>query len=450
MPKMGESIIEATILGWNKAIGDMIEEDEAVLEIATDKVDSDVPSPVDGKLAEIFFQEGDVVPVGAVIATILTEGAEGDDAGSGNGHSKVETAAVAEEAVVEVMQPAVASVGATPVARVEGSRFYSPLVLNIARKEGIAMPELELVPGTGREGRVTKKDILSYLKEGRPLAGQAAVPTAQAPAAKVETKTAPAKTTAPAPSAGGVHIPAKSFSHSGEYEIVEMDRMRKMIAENMVYSKHVSAHVTSFVEADMTPIVRWRNKVKADFQQKYGEKLTYTPIFVEAIAKVLRELPAVNVSVDGDKILFKKDINIGIAVALPNDNLIVPVIKNADRLNLVGLSAAVNDLANRARNNKLRPEDLEGGTYTVSNVGTFGNVMGTPVIMQPQVAIMATGAIRKKPAVIETAEGDFIGVRSMMFLSHSYDHRVVDGALGGRFVKRVAEVLEAWDENRQI
>lgn len=449
MPKMGESITEATILSWSKSIGDSIEEDEAVLEIATDKVDSDVPSPVDGKLLEVFFQEGDVVPVGAVIATIETEAASAaaDEPASANGHSKTlsghEVLDPAEVAEAELQPEPVGAV----VSRVEGGRFYSPLVLNIARKEGIPMPELELVPGTGREGRVTKKDILSYVKGGRNLATAPAAKatTAAAPAAK--TTSTPAKA---APAAGGVNIPLKTFSHSGEYEIVEMDRMRKMIAENMVYSKHVSAHVTSFVEADMTPIVRWRNSVKAEFQAKYGEKLTFTPIFVEAIAKVLRELPSVNVSVDGNNILFKKDINIGIAVALPNDNLIVPVIKNADRLNLVGLSAAVNDLANRARNNKLRPEDLEGGTYTVSNVGTFGNVMGTPVIMQPQVAIMATGAIRKKPAVIETPEGDFIGIRSMMFLSHSYDHRVVDGALGGRFVQRVAQVLEGFDENRQI
>jgi 2-oxoglutarate dehydrogenase E2 component (dihydrolipoamide succinyltransferase) len=304
------------------------------------------------------------------------------------------------------------------------------------------MTELETVGGSGNAGRVTKKDILAYLKGPRTAAAATPAPVTK-PAETAAVKTAPA-------AGNGVYMQEKTFSHGSNYDIIEMDRMRKMIAENMVYSKHTSAHVTSFVEADMTRIVEWRNKVKDKFEKKYGEKLTFTPIFIEAVAKALREHPMVNISVQGDKILVKKDINIGIAVALPTDNLIVPVIKNADRLNLVGLSATVNDLAKRAREGKLKIDELEGGTYTVSNVGTFGNVMGTPVIMQPQVAILATGAIRKKPAVIETEFGDIIGIRQQMFLSHSYDHRVVDGALGGRFVRRVADILEAWDINREI
>lgn len=449
MPKMGESIIEATILGWTKAVGDDVEQDESILEIATDKVDSEVPSPVDGKLVETRFNEGDVVPVGTVIAVIETEGAEDDDSpadapvetASSNGHA---TAPAVEEKREPVLAGAPATGGLQTTPRSEGGRFYSPLVLNIARTEGISMDELENLSGTGMNGRVTKKDILAYVKS--PNRGAAPVQPSVSPATKVET---PAAKEA-APAAGATAVVEKTFSHSGEYDIVEMDRMRKMIAENMVYSKNVSAHVTSFVEADVTNIVLWRKKNKDAFQEKYGEKLTFTPIFVEAVAKALRELPGVNVSVQGDKILFKKDINVGIAVALPNDNLIVPVIRNADAMNLFGLSKAVNDLATRARNNKLKLDELEGGTYTLSNVGTFGNVMGTPIIMQPQVAIMATGAIRKKPAVIETPQGDFIGVRQFMFLSHSYDHRVVDGALGGRFVKRVAEILEGFDLNREI
>lgn len=452
MPKMGESIIEATILSWTKKVGDKIEQDESLLEIATDKVDSEVPSPVDGKVLETRFNEGDVVPVGTVIAVIEIEGAETAaspaaapvEAVSTNGQ---QTVAAAQN--VAVAAPVVAQ---ADLSSRSGSRFYSPLVLNIARTEGVSMDELEALEGTGNAGRVTKKDILAYVKS--PNRGAAKVlQTTPAPVqeavAKVETAQ-PAQKATPAASGDGIYIPKKTFSHSGEYEIVEMDRMRKMIAENMVYSKHTSAHVTSFVEADVTNIVLWRQKNKDKFEKKYGEKLTFTPIFIEAIARALREHPMVNVSVDGDKILVKKDINIGVAVALPTDNLIVPVIKHADSMNLFGLSKAVNDLANRARINKLKPDELEGGTYTVSNVGTFGNVMGTPVIMQPQVAILATGAIRKKPAVIETPAGDFIGVRHMMFLSHSYDHRVVDGALGGRFVRRVGDLLENWDINREV
>lgn len=453
MPKMGESIIEATILKWVVDVGEEVEQDEPVLEIATDKVDSEVPAPVDGKLLETFFNENDVVPVGTVIAILETEGAEEAAAPAAPSDNGQKSAAEpkSEPAKVETRSEPVAapSAVAAPVAagplasRSESGRFYSPLVLNIARTEGVSMGELEQLSGTGSSGRVTKKDILAYIK------GPRLQPTAQpATNGAVVTTAAPAAATA-APE--GYHmVKQKTFTHSGNIEIQEMDRMRRMIAENMVYSKHVSAHVTSFVEADVTNLVLWRNRVKKEFAEKYGEKLTFTPLFVEAVAQALREHPMVNVSVDGDKLIVKKDINVGIAVALPSDNLIVPVIKHADRLNLVGLAATVNDLAGRARENKLKLEELEGGTYTLSNVGTFGNVMGTPVIMQPQVAILAAGAIRKKPAVIETEMGDFIGVRHMMFFSHSYDHRVVDGALGGRFVKRVAEILEAFDPNRPV
>ncbi|MEM0999040.1 MAG: dihydrolipoamide acetyltransferase family protein [Bacteroidota bacterium] len=461
MPKMGESIIEATILEWVVEIGGEVEMDEPVLEIATDKVDSEVPSPVDGTLLEILFQKGDVVPVGAVIAIIEAEGAE-DSApaeGSGNGQSQVSApVAVVQEAAPVVATPtAPQPVVGAPVAvadagplksRSESGRFYSPLVLNIARTEGVSMGELEALSGSGSGGRVTKKDILAYIKG--PRLQPAALTSANGNGSHTPAAKAPVAAPPTAAPEGYLMVKQRSFPHSGNYEIQEMDRMRRMIADNMVYSKHVSAHVTSFVEADVTNLVLWRNRNKQAFQEKYGERLTFTPLFVEAVAQALRENPMVNVSVDGEKILVKKDINVGIAVALPNDNLIVPVIRHADRLNLVGLSAMVNDLANRARNNKLKPDELDGGTYTVSNVGTFGNVMGTPVIMQPQVAILATGAIRKKPAVIETEMGDFIGVRHMMFLSHSYDHRVVDGALGGRFVRRVGDILEAFDPNRGI
>lgn len=446
MPKMGESIVEATVLKWLKNVGDQVEVDEEIMEIATDKVDSEVPSPVEGKIVDRRFNEGDVVPVGEVIAIIETEGAEVSAApveappveekvSSNGNHEPV----VVETPVLETVNGGAG--GAAPVlaktSRSEGGRFYSPLVLNIARSEGISMDELEALTGSGMNGRVTKKDILAYVKGPRTQ-----------PVTTPQTKT---ETAAPAVVEKAVSgTVERDFAHSGNYEIIEMDRMRKMIADNMVYSKDVSAHVTSFVEADVTNIVQWRNKYKVAFMEKYGEKLTYTPIFVEAVVQALREHPMVNVSIQGDNILVKKDINIGMAVALPNDNLIVPVLKNADHLNLVGLSSKVNDLAVRARDNKLKLDELEGGTYTISNVGTFGNVMGTPIIMQPQCAILATGAIRKKPAVIETENGDMIAVRHMMFLSHSYDHRVIDGALGGRFVKRVADILENWDPDREI
>ncbi len=483
MPKMGESIMEATILKWLKQPGDSVELDEPVLEIATDKVDSEIPSPYAGVLVEMRFPEGETVEIGKIIAVIATEGEQvgavaspaaasppAHDAHQAPVSDKVEASAAQAEPAAKPPasspQPVAVSANgsgghaaATPAAG--GARFYSPLVLNIAREEGISMTELEAMPGTGSEGRVTKRDILDFVqsrKTGAPaaladMAGASALaavsdsanPSAAAPAGAI-----PAQSPSPvAIPAGGARVIAEPMV-SGNVEIVEMDRMRKMIAEHMVRSKHTSPHVTSFVEADMTPIVQWRERIKKSFEQKTGEKITFTPIIIEAIVKAIRDFPMVNVSVDGDRILVKKDINIGMAAALPNGNLIVPVIKRADQLNLLGLTRAVNDLANRARLGKLKPEEVQDGTYTVTNVGTFGNVMGTPVINQPQVAIMAAGAIRKKPAVIETPQGDFIGIRHMMFLSHAYDHRVVDGFLGGSFVRRVADYLEAWDPNREF
>ncbi len=461
MPKMGESIMEATIIRWCKKIGDKVEQDETVLEISTDKVDSEVPSPTEGILKEILFPENAVVPVGQVIAIFETETVtENTITPASSTTPQVNTISSPVNNILVNEPQLTASVLANPMP----GRFYSPLVLSIAKEEGISMAELETIPGTGKEDRVTKKDILSYVeaKKAGKLVQQAAVSASQTVQSNVATSSTvqtvqekPTSTyatsaTSNAPSNGGIHIPKKSFSFSGDFEIIEMDRMRKMIAENMVYSKHVSPHVTSFVEADVTNIVLWREKVKNNFEKKYNEKLTYTPIFVWAVAKALRDFPMVNISVDEDKIIVKKNINIGIAVALPTGNLIVPVLKNADKLNLAGLAAGVNDLANRARNNKLTPDDLANGTYSLSNVGTFGNVMGTPVILQPQCAILATGAIRKKPAVIETPTGDVIGIRHLMFLSHSYDHRVIDGALGGAFVRKVADYLEAWDINQDV
>ncbi len=440
MPKMGESIMEATILSWLKKEGDRIEEDESVLEVATDKVDTEVPATHAGVLSKILAQEGEVVPVGQPIAIITTDAEE--KAGS-NGSASPATPEPAPQPVAEpeaVMETTTAAPQATPAAApakqaTSGSRFYSPLVLNIAREENISMAELETVPGTGKDGRVTKKDILAYVKQRQ------AAPAVSEPAPAPATQAAPA---ASAPVTGA------SPSISAGDEIIEMDRMRKMIAERMVESKRISPHVTSFVEADVTNIVNWRNKVKKEFEAREGEKLTFTPIFVEAIVQAIKDFPMINVSVEGDKIIRHRDINIGMAVALPSGNLIVPVIHHADQYNLVGLAKKVNDLARRARENKLKPDELAGGTFSISNVGSFGNVMGTPIIVQPQVAIMALGAIVKKPAVIETPEGDFIGIRHKMFLSHSYDHRVVDGALGGMVVRKVADYLEAFDPNRSL
>ena len=432
MPKMGESVAEATITNWLKNVGDFIEEDEGVLEIATDKVDSEVPSPVEGKLVKLLFNTDDVVQVGQVIAIIETDGegsVEAPAAASNNGAAVIEVPAEVEK-IMETVAEVSESIASTEIVKNSNGRFYSPLVRSIAKAEGINQTELDGISGSGLEGRVTKKDILSFI-ENKGNAPVVATPTEVA---------APSK---PSPA------PAPVTLNAGD-EIIEMDRMRKLIADHMVMSKNTSPHVTSFVEADVTNIVNWRNKIKDSYLKREGQKMTFTPIFIEAIVKAIKDYPMINITVDGTNIIKKRDINIGMAAALPTGNLIVPVIKNADTLNLNGLTKQVNDLANRARNNALKPDDIAGGTYTVTNVGTFGNISGTPIINQPQVAILALGAIRKMPAVIETPDGDFIGIRHKMILSHAYDHRVVDGALGGLFVKRVAEYLEAFDPNREV
>ena len=457
MPKMGESIIEATILNWVKNVGDKVELDDTIVEIATDKVDSEVPSPVEGEILELKYEVDDVVPVGEVIAVIGTEGEESaSDSDSGDSaqaqdekpepaekkeEEKATPAKTQKQEVTAGSDIAVEGQGGSSIPSNAEGQFFSPLVRNIAEQEGVGLDELLALEGSGARGRVTKSDILAYVKD-RSI-GKATQQTAS-PANQPATASTGRATQSTSAASGSVS------SSNGNVEIVEMDRMRKLIAKHMVDSKQTSPHVTSFVEADMTRIVHWRNKIKKQFQEKHGEKITFTPIFIEAIVKAIRDLPAINISLDGDNILYKKDINIGMAAALPNGNLIVPVIHQADRLNLLGLTKTVNDLANRARQNNLKPEEIQGGTYTVTNVGTFGNVMGTPIINQPQVAIMATGAIRKVPAVVETPEGDFIGIRHKMFLSHSYDHRIVDGYLGGSFVKRVAEYLENFDIDQQI
>ena len=446
MPKMGESIMEGTVLKWLKQVGDTIEQDESVLEVATDKVDTEVPAIQGGVLKEILAQEGEVVAVGKPIAIISTGG---DSSAPASAPAAAAAPAPTQTASAPAAAPAMAATTGGSSAKLDKpaeGRFYSPLVLNIARQEGISMQELEYVPGTGNEGRVSKKDIFEYIanRGNAPQAAPAQVNgvATHAPAPQA----APVQPAAPAPQAS----PAPAASYSGDVEIIEMDRMRKMIAQRMVDSKRISPHVTSFVEADMTNIVNWRNKVKDSYKKREGENLTFTPIIIEAIVKAIKDFPLINVSVDGDRIIKKKNINIGVAVALPSGNLIVPVIHNADQMNLNGITKRVNDLANRARVNKLTPADLADPTYTVSNVGSFGNVMGTPIIMQPQVAIMAVGAIKKKPAVIETPQGDLIGIRQFMFLSHSYDHRVVDGSLGGMFVRKVADYLENFDMNTTI
>jgi 2-oxoglutarate dehydrogenase E2 component (dihydrolipoamide succinyltransferase) len=422
MPKMGESITEGTILTWLKKEGDSIDQDESVLEVATDKVDTEVPATHGGILKKILAKEGDVVAVGAPIAIIETEGESNDE---------VKKSIVGESPKEELI--AAAPANTSTILSIsenkeellsEDGRFYSPLVLSIAKEEGISKFELAKIPGTGKENRVTKLDMLNYIK-----------------AREEKSHVSPA----PSISAPKVHV-----SVSASDEIIEMDRMRKMIAQRMIESRRISAHVTSFVEADMTNIVLWRERNKEAYRTKYGEGITYTPFFIEAVAKAIRDFPMINISVDGDRIIRKKDINVGMAVALPSGNLIVPVIRNADQLNIVGISKKVNELATKARNNKLTADDVSGGTYTVSNVGSFGNVMGTPIIPQPQVAIMAVGAIVKKPAVVETPTGDMIAIRHKMFLSHSYDHRVVDGSLGGMFVRKVADYLEAFDLNSSL
>jgi 2-oxoglutarate dehydrogenase E2 component (dihydrolipoamide succinyltransferase) len=443
MPKMGESVAEATIIKWLKKEGDQVAVDESVLEIATDKVDSEVPSSVAGTISKILFNEGDVVQVGSVIALI--------ESGASVSPSVSSSPAVAAPVATPTTTPAAipfaptpVSSPAAPVANTEG-RFYSPLVRTIAKEEKISQSELDAIPGTGAEGRVTKKDVMMFLERRKSGAHNVAV--AQAPSPAAATPVIPA--TSPGATATGTGT-GVGVSLSGDVEIIEMDRMRKIIAEHMVMSKRTSPHVTSYVEADVTNLVMWRNKVKNAFEKRENEKITFTPIFIEAIARAIKDFPMINVSVDGTNIIVKKNINIGMAAALPSGNLIVPVIKNADRMNLLGLTKSVNDLASRARAGKLAPEEIQGGTYTLTNVGSFGNVMGTPIIPQPQVAIMAVGAIRKKPAVIETPYGDTLGIRHMMFLSHSYDHRVIDGALGGSFVRRVADYLEQFDINREI
>lgn len=422
LPKMGESVAEATITNWLKKVGESIAADEAVLEIATDKVDSEVPSEVSGTLVEILFQVDDVVKVGQTIAIIETE-----------------SGAVETPKVADVAAPIVAAIEKTievaketvvPADFSTSDKFFSPLVKNIAKEEGVSITELESISGSGKEGRVTKEDIIKYVGSRKQEVGsQPSQPTTHNPQPTTSK--------------------AQPVSVNGGDEVVEMDRMRKLISGYMMASVQTSAHVQSFIEVDVTNIVKWRDKVKTAFEKREGEKLTYTPIFMEAVAKAIKDFPGMNISVDGDYIIKRKNINLGMAAALPNGNLIVPVIKNADQLNLVGMAKAVNDLGNRAKLGKLKPDDTQGGTYTVTNVGTFGSVFGTPIINQPQVGILALGAIRKVPAVIETPEGDFIGIRQKMFLSHSYDHRVVDGALGGSFVKRVAEYLEAFDANRE-
>jgi 2-oxoglutarate dehydrogenase E2 component (dihydrolipoamide succinyltransferase) len=438
MPKMGESIAEATITKWLKNEGDTIKMDEAVVEIATDKVDSEVPSTAEGVLIKKLFNEGDVVPVGAPIAII------GSDASAAPASEKAAPAKKEQpdETVIhasKIAQQAVVSHSAPVTSNGEAGRFYSPLVLNIARTEGIGMAELDAIPGSGKDNRVTKGDILKYLENGR----QSAAPAVSTPSQVVNVSTS---TPAPVKAAPA----ASKISMMPGDEIIEMDRMRKLIADHMVMSKSTSPHVTSFVEVDVTNLVQWRDKIKSKFEKKEGEKITFTPIFIEAVVKAIKDYPMINISLDGQNIIKRKNINIGMAAALPSGNLIVPVIKNADTKNLLGLVKDVNDLAKRARENKLQPDEISGGTYTITNVGTFGNVMGTPIINQPQVAILAIGAIRKKPAVLETEYGDVIAIRHMMFLSHSYDHRIVDGALGGAFVRRVADYLEQWDINREI
>ena len=439
LPKMGESVAEATIIKFLVEAGANVEADEAVVEIATDKVDSEVPAPEDGVLVEWLVSEDDVVQVGDPIARYEI-GGEASASTHVTAAKSTPASAPSQEIVETVAAPLVATSTTVPARTGESGRFYSPLVRSIASEEGVGMDELEAIQGTGSEGRVTKKDMIAY------LANRGSAKAKPAPI-----KSAPMK---PAPTynvASSSEEPHPAFkSVSGGYDIVEMDRMRKIIAKHMIDSVQTSPHVTSFVEADVTSLVLWRNKNKVKFQEKFGEKLTFTPLIAEAIIKAIGDFPGVNASIDGDNVVIHKGIHLGMAAALPTGNLIVPVIKNADSYNLQGLARAINDLANRARLGKLGPDDMSGGTYTMSNVGTFGNVMGTPIINQPQVGILALGAIRKKPAVIETPEGDVIAVRHMMFLSHSYDHRVVDGQLGGSFVKRVADYLEAFSLERPL
>jgi len=443
MPKMGESIMEATILKWHKQPGDAVRMDETVLEIATDKVDSEVPSTAAGVLSEILFNVNDVVPIGTVIARISTGASDTVAALPSAPAAPAQQAPPAAASNGTTTAPASTDSAAQPASMgSNGSRFYSPLVLNIAAQEGVSMTELEAIPGTGNEGRVTKKDILQFVNDKRSGKATTTVPSSPAhqqqaprqdmviPASKVQPSAPPAV-------------------YSGNVEIIEMDRMRKLIAEHMVRSKHTSPHVTSFTEADVTNLVMWRDRVKKDFEKREGTKITFTPLFIEAIVRCIKKFPLINSSLDGDRIIVKKDINIGMATALPSGNLIVPVIRNADGLNLTGLAKQVNALADSARNNKLKPEDIADGTFTLTNVGTFGSLMGTPIINQPQVAILAVGAIKKRPVVIETPHGDSIAIRHMMYLSMSYDHRIVDGSLGATFLTAVARELEQFKSDRE-
>ncbi len=431
LPKMGESVAEATITSWLKEVGDRIELDDAVVEIATDKVDSEVPSEVEGTLIEVRFNENDVVKVGETLAVIEIEG---DDSGEVTvAETKVAPVVETSAQKIEVSVEKVVESVAAPIEKKSASgKFYSPLVRNIAKAENISMAELETIQGSGKEGRVTKTDILAFIEN-----------KSKAPATPVAEKVTAAVTPVAAP----IKQTVAPVVASGDDEIIEMTRMGKLISQYMVNSVQTSAHVQSFIEVDVTNIVKWRTKVKDQFLAREGEKLTYTPIFMQAVSLALKEFPMINISTDGERIVKKKNINLGMATALPDGNLIVPVIKNADQLNLVGMAKSVNSLGLKARNNNLSPDDIQGGTYTVTNVGGFGSVMGTPIINQPQVGILALGAIRKMPAVIETPEGDFIGIRQKMFLSHSYDHRVVNGAMGGMFIKFIKEYLEAWDVN---
>jgi len=459
MPKMGESIMEATILKWLKQPGDTVKQDEAVLEIATDKVDSEVPSIAEGVLEEVLFQVNDVVPIGSVIARIRTAGmAAASQQATSNSPQPASQPYTNNTTSSPAYQPAPAyEPRIAPAAAVAhngvstANRFYSPLVLNIAASEGVPLSELEAIPGSGNEGRVTKKDILQYVEDRR-SGRRADYPQPSHATQPVRTE-APQMRTQPAasapPAAASAAAPVSPTIYSGNVEIQEMDRMRRLIADHMVRSKHTSPHVTSFTEADVTNLVHWREKVKKDFEKRESSKITFTPLFIEAIVHCIKKYPLINSSLDGDKIIIKKDINIGMATALPTGNLIVPVIRNADQLNLVGLTKQVNALADKARQNKLHPEDTQGGTFTMTNVGTFGSLMGTPIINQPQVAILAVGAIKKRPVVIESPEGDAIAIRHMMYLSLSYDHRIVDGSLGASFLTAVAKELENFNPARE-
>ncbi len=442
MPKLGESIMEATILKWHKKPGDAIKQDETVLDIATDKVDSEVPSTAEGVIESILFNENDVVPIGTVIAKIrvgANAAVSGNQPAAPVNQPQYEEAKVVEEIPYQPVQSTPS--GQSPKSAI---RFYSPLVLNIAQQEGISMAELENIPGTGQEGRVSKKDILMYVSNKAVNHEPRTTNQAQRMEEPVIAQNSNNEIAVAQSSQLTTH------SYSGNVEVIEMDRMRKLIAKHMVDSKHTSAHVTSFAECDVTNLVLWRERIKKEFEKREGEKITYTPLFIEAIVKCIKKYPWLSSSVDGDKIIVKKDLNIGMATALPNGNLIVPVIKNADQLNLAGLTRQVNNLAHAARTGKLRPDDTTGGTFTLTNVGTFGSIMGTPIINQPQVAIMAVGAIKKRPMVIETPQGDSIAIRHMMYISLSYDHRIIDGALGSTFLNAVSKELENFDVNRSI